>query len=312
MRSMLYQHCCSLSLYRVTLVDFSERNIIRRACSIPLTPAQTNNLWTMLNCYINNCCIFIHRFQDLARPFHYDNLLPMPTRKAQTPLLFVLLSPFKHLDDRLNIFSGGLGIQLVVIKRKWCIVDNQFSLNNFQGLIPKLRRFFCRRCQCAGAGAGAGWSGAGNAPVRVGGAEPNWGSPGEFLEEDDRDCLVMRFMKRRPLEGFLRTLLELEAEADGTASDFLPVIFLAFLTFHVFVVICRNRLLDERFTVMLERLKNIPCRLKNFTSPLLVLHQSRSAGRHDHQSFPRKAIRDWGESLGSGLPILGNGNSHSK
>ena len=76
----------------------------------------------------------------------------------------------------------------------------------------------------------------------------------------------MRFMKRRPLEDSLRTLLELEAEAEGTASVFLPVIFLGFLTFHVFVVICNNRLLDELFSVMLERLKNLSCRLKRLTS----------------------------------------------
>ena len=76
-------------------------------------------------------------------------------------------------------------------------------------------------------------------------------------EEDDRDRPVIMFMKRRPLEGSFGTLLELEAEAEGTASDFLPDIFLGFLTFHVFVVICKNRLLDELFTVMLEQLKNI-------------------------------------------------------
>ena len=55
-------------------------------------------------------------------------------------------------------------------------------------------------------------------------------------------------MKRRPLEG---SLLELEAEAEGTGSEFRPVIFLCFVTFYVFVV-CRNRLLDELFSVMLD------------------------------------------------------------
>ena len=69
-------------------------------------------------------------------------------------------------------------------------------------------------------------------------------------EDDDRDRpSVIKFMKRRPLEG---SLLELEAEAEGTASDFRSVIFLCFVTFYVFVVICRNRLLDELFCVMLD------------------------------------------------------------
>ena len=60
--------------------------------------------------------------------------------------------------------------------------------------------------------------------------EPAVGSPGEYFGEDDgRDLhlrAVITFMMRRPLEG---SLLELEVEAEGTASDFRSVIFLCFL-----------------------------------------------------------------------------------
>ena len=63
-------------------------------------------------------------------------------------------------------------------------------------------------------------------------------------EDDDRDCPMMRFMNRRPLEGPPGTVLELEAAAEGTTSDFLPAIFFCFPYFprFFFVVI---RLLDE-------------------------------------------------------------------
>ena len=71
--------------------------------------------------------------------------------------------------------------------------------------------------------------------------EPAVGRFGEYFGEDDDSDSHPRSLnlltKRCPLEG---SLLELEGEAAGTASDFRLVIFLCFLTFHVFVVILQE------------------------------------------------------------------------
>ena len=60
--------------------------------------------------------------------------------------------------------------------------------------------------------------------------EPAVSRSGEYFGEDDHRDLHLRpvitFMMRRPLEG---SLLELEGEAEGTASDFRLVIFLFFI-----------------------------------------------------------------------------------
>ena len=73
--------------------------------------------------------------------------------------------------------------------------------------------------------------------------EPAVGRSGEsFWEDGGRDLHlrpVITFMMRRPLED---SLLELEAEAEGTASDFLPVIFLCFLMFSLLFALFSVRL----------------------------------------------------------------------
>ena len=66
--------------------------------------------------------------------------------------------------------------------------------------------------------------------------EPAVGRSREYFGDADDGDLHLRpvitFIMRRPLEG---SLLELEAEAEGIASDLRPVILFCFVTFYVFV-----------------------------------------------------------------------------